>query len=63
MIDIHSCDIITLFLVCENSNRLMYIAPSGGHSLLNFDLPFRLIIRGSRLFCYVWSEILHFSKD
>ena len=34
----------------------MYIAPSSGHISLNFNMPFKLILRGLRLFSDAWSE-------
>ena len=35
----------------------MYIAPSGGHEVLNLKLPFKLILRRFEVvFLYVWSE-------
>ena len=40
----------------ENSTRVMYIAPSSGHISLNFNMPFKLILRRFKVVFYVWSE-------
>ena len=34
----------------------MNIAPSSGNKLLNLNLPFKMILRGLRLFSDVWSQ-------
>ena len=37
-------------------HRVMYIAPSSGHILLNLNLPLNWFYRGLRLFSDAWSE-------
>ena len=37
-------------------HRLMYIAPSSGHILLNLNLPFKLILKRFEVVSDVWSE-------
>ena len=42
----------------------MYVIPSSGHISLNFNMPFKLILKGGlRLFSDVWSENAAFFED
>ena len=48
----------------EFDNRFMYIAPSNGHSLLNINVPFKVILwRFEVVFYYLEWESCTFLKD
>ena len=42
-------------------HRFTYIAPSSGHSLLNLNMPFTLILRRFDVVSYVWSRAANLS--